>query len=256
MKFVFCFFACLTIGSVSKAQVTIPESPIKQAADQLVAATTAGYYAKLLFSNLAASVDPCAKNLCNQSALPVTLISFTGFRIDNTNVSLSWETSQEFNNDHFEVERTRNPRLGYQTVKLVKGAGLSASSVKYQITDPNDDTGYTYYRLKQVDFDGSNNYSSVIAIKAALAPFTITAFPNPGQGKNIVFKMTGVNVSEQLIIIIYDVNGRIVYQNNNYLVPPEELIFKTNLLHLSFGKYNIKMKSRDRNAIGSFVLIP
>ena len=258
MRFIFCCFASLVLSVSAMAQVTVLyESPVTQAAKKLVAITKNGYYTKRMFGDLVATVDPCAITLCNQQGpLPVTLMTFTGERVDETNVALFWETSEEVNNDYFEVERTLNPGYGYVSVSRVKGAGSSVSAVKYETTDTNNYTGYTYYRLKQVDLDGTFEYSSVIAIKGGLAPLTVKAFPNPVQSKNIAFKVTGLKVSEQLIMMIYDVSGRIIYQNNTLTLTSNEEIFKAGLPHISPGKYSVKIKSKDRNATGSFVVVP
>jgi len=257
MKFIFFCFACLVLCVSAMAQVTAYESPITKAAKKLVAVTRDGYYANLMFSDLAATINPCAITLCDQkSPLPVTLITFTGERIDEANVALFWETSEEVNNSYFEVERTLNPSWGYKTINRVKGAGSAVSTVRYETKDTNDYTGYTYYRLKQVDIDGTFEYSSVIKVKGGLAPLSVKAFPNPVQSKNIAFKITGLKVSEQLVMIIYDVRGQIIYQNNDLVLTSNEQIFQANLTHVLPGKYSIKIKSKDRQATGSFVVVP
>ena len=256
MKFLFCCLAGMALSVTVRAQVTVPDSPIKQAADHLVAITKDDYYAKLLFSELEAAVDPCAETLCTQKGLPVTLISFTGERRDDENVALFWETSEEVSNDYFVVERTLNPSFGYEAVATVRGAGSSAVNHKYETKDANDYAGYTYYRLKQVDLDGTYAYSSVIAVKGGAGLLKVTAFPNPGQGKNMAFKVTGLKRAEKLVVVIYDVHGRVVYQNNNFAMTPEEQIFRTNLSNMSLGKYDIKIKSKDREATSSFVIVP
>jgi len=238
-----------------KAQVY--KSPITEAAERLVAETQPQYYSNLIFSNLSAQVNKCAVSLCGQSpALPVTLITFTGKRVDQENVELFWETSQELNNDYFEVERTLNPARGYETIKKVEGAGSSDTKVRYKTNDPNNHSGDTYYRLKQVDLDGSFAYSSVVAVKGASAPFTVTAFPNPAQSKKIAFKVTGSKISEPLIVTIYDVRGRIIYKNSNTALTSDEQVFHTNLSPVSPGKYIIKVKNSDRYATASFVIVP
>jgi len=256
MRSIFYCFGCLLLCGSLRAQIPVYKSPVTSAAERLVAITQANYYADRMFKNLSEQVNPCAITLCSQrAALPVTLITFTGERLDEENVSLFWETSEEVNNDHFEVERTLNPSKGYETVANVKGAGSSEITVKYETTDSNNYRSYTYYRLKQVDTDGTFEYSSIIAVKGGLAPLTVSAFPNPGQNKNLAFKVTGLKVLEKLGVVIYDVSGRIIYQNNDASWTPDQQVFQANLPHVSPGKYSVKIKSKDRSATGSFVVI-
>ena len=257
MRSIFYCFGSLLLCVSLKAQIPVYKSPITQAAENLVAMTQGNYYADKMFKELSEQVNPCAITLCSRNAaLPVKLITFTGERLDEQNVALFWETSEEVNNDHFEVERTLNPSRGYETVANVKGAGTSETTVKYETIDPNGYTGYTYYRLKQVDMDGTFEYSSIIAIKGGLAPLTVSAFPNPGQSKNIAFKVTGVKVSEQLAVVIYDVSGRIIYQDNNASRTSDQQVFQADLPQVPPGKYSVKITNMERTATGSFVIIP
>jgi hypothetical protein len=232
------------------------ESPEKQKADSLLAQTRPGYYTRQLVAGVVASVEPCNHTLCENRALPVTLVTFSGRRVDAGTVDLIWETSEEVNNAYFLVERTLNPSKGFETVAKVKGAGTSRTTSSYQAHDPNDFGVYTYYRLKQVDTDGSYEYSSIIAIKGNDAFFSVTAFPNPGRYRDLVFKVTGVKGSEPLSILVFDSQGRVVYQNDSYMLQSQEGIVKGILPDLLLGKYSIKIESRDRDAMTTFVVAP
>lgn len=224
---------------------------------RLAEKTNSRFYAARTLKTAALSTDPCSMIVpCVQRPLPVTLLSFSGERQDDTSVTLLWQTSQEVNNDYFQIERTLNPSVGFQIVGSVKGAGSSKSAVKYQTTDPNDNSGYTYYRLKQVDFDGSYEYSSILAVKGSKIPFSVAAFPNPSQAKTLLFKVNGLKATEQLQIAIYDLAGNAVYQNDNQMASPDQQNLKLGLPDLSPGKYSIKIKSRQDLAVDSFVLVP
>lgn len=256
MRFFFYCLFCFLLASTTRAQPVLPKSQVQLAAADLVFKTKAGYLTART-SQAAAIADPCVHLiLCDPKPLPVKLLNFSGARSDDANIILYWETTQEVNNDYFQIERTGNPSWGFQSVGTVKGAGSSASTVKYQTKDPNDNAGYTYYRLKQVDFDGTFTYSSIIGIKGALVPFSVTAFPNPGPSKEVVFKVNGLKEDEDLQVFIYDVRGRNVYQEDNHPFSPEEPNVKFNLPGLSAGKYSIKIKSKHDQTIGSFVVIP
>ena len=114
--------------------------------------------------------------------LPVELTDFTVQAVKNIDAQLSWTTASEKNNDHFDVERST---VGATFVKIgqVKGQGTSSSPTAYALTDAGigaKASGQVYYRLKQVDTDGTATYSpvrTVIFTKSAIP--AISLFPNP-----------------------------------------------------------------------------
>lgn len=252
---VFCCFHCLLLCLSVNAQVPSYKSPETATAEALVAATADDYFARQI-SRQTQRIDPCAINLCSARTLPVKLTSFRGRRLDEKNVSLFWETSQEVNNHHFDVERAVDPSQGYEKVATVKGAGSSVSAVKYTLSDPNDYPDYTYYRLKQVDMDGAFEYSTVIAVNGGLGELAVHAFPNPAPYKDIAFKVTGQKVSESLSVVVFDASGRIVYRNDQVFLSSGEQAFRVNLQKPVPGKYSVTIGSKDRRATGSFVLVP
>jgi hypothetical protein len=111
-------------------------------------------------------------------ALPVTLAKFEGEHTSEGNLLL-WETSSEVNNDHFVVERSRDARK-FDEIAKVAGVGTSAIRNAYSFTDSHYEKGINYYRLKQVDMDGSFAYSRMIAIESG-GMKEVKYFPNPVQ---------------------------------------------------------------------------
>lgn len=101
---------------------------------------------------------------CNEyMILPIELISFIGNQNDGVN-ELSWITASEFNNDYFSIERSY-PNTGWEGIAKVKGKNQSnLSSYLYYDSTYNDNVSIVYYRLKQVDFDGTISYSNIISI--------------------------------------------------------------------------------------------
>lgn len=100
-------------------------------------------------------------NCCfNSSSLPVELSSFITEKIDN-NVAVKWTTSSEINNDFFELQFSEDI-VNWITMASIKGAGNTNNVTDYSYLD-TDISGYKikYYRLKQVDFDGSIKFSFI-----------------------------------------------------------------------------------------------
>lgn len=115
--------------------------------------------------------------------LPVTLVSFEAKRAGAT-VACAWVTASEQHNDHFAVERSLDGAR-FQELGTVAGHGTSAAAHAYTFVDERPAAGLAYYRLRQVDADGTATYSPVAVVQGgeALAAAAITAAPNPGTGE-------------------------------------------------------------------------
>jgi hypothetical protein len=98
----------------------------------------------------------------NVNALPITLISFTGKKVDRNN-ELYWSTATEKNNDYFTIEKTEDGEY-FEVVGMENGAVNSLVPLFYSMTDYNVKNSINYYRLKQTDFDGKSIFSKLISI--------------------------------------------------------------------------------------------
>ena len=94
------------------------------------------------------------------SPLPVELLSFTASLIENKIVSLDWVTSTEYNSDKFIIERSIDG-INWEFLAEKKAAGRSQQPIQYQGFDNSPYLGINYYRLRQVDLDGSFTYSKI-----------------------------------------------------------------------------------------------
>ena len=110
--------------------------------------------------------------------VPVELISFT-HRIVNGKVILDWVTATELNNLGFEIQRSADNNI-FTTIGFVEGKGTTTTNQYYSFTD-NYAASTVYYRLKQVDFDGSYNYSQVIEVNGVTVStiYLEQNYPNP-----------------------------------------------------------------------------
>ncbi len=116
-------------------------------------------------------------------ALPVDLISFDGIKKDRQ-INLTWETASEFNNEGFVVERGHKTSDGIEWDRLdfIEGKGTTEALQVYSFIDQNPVEGNNYYRLKQMDYDGKYEYSSVVAVEYSTNTGSIPAiFPNPAK---------------------------------------------------------------------------
>ncbi|GAB2457168.1 hypothetical protein GCM10011375_05630 [Hymenobacter qilianensis] len=98
------------------------------------------------------------------SVLPVTLTRFVGnWASGGTAVNLKWTTVTEVNNAHFAVERSVDG-ITFEKIAQVAGAGSSTMLRNYAYTDVSPLTSSSYYRLRQVDYDGKATYSTIISL--------------------------------------------------------------------------------------------
>jgi hypothetical protein len=146
------------------------------------------------------------------SVLPVSLLSFSGKGELNENV-LEWNTASEINNDYFTLERSEDGTR-FTAIGTVKGSGNSNTELKYRFTDRELSGKILYYRLKQTDYDGKENYPGKII---AIPPYsntkqesTLNVYPNPNNGKSLMIKVNGFKEKE-ILIVIKDVLGKEFY---------------------------------------------
>jgi len=114
------------------------------------------------------------------SIVPVELTSFAGSVTNLGQVMLNWETATETNNQGFEIER-RTESSEYRTVGFVEGYGTTTEQRSYSYLDQTVEQGVNFYRLKQVDFDGSFEYSDEIEVDVT-GPLSFNLdqnYPNP-----------------------------------------------------------------------------
>ncbi|MBL7765052.1 MAG: T9SS type A sorting domain-containing protein [Chitinophagaceae bacterium] len=112
--------------------------------------------------------------------LPVSLLSFTGNRVESTSL-LKWSTSSEQNNSHFIVERSRDGKSFSELSAAIPSKGINGNSstqLDYTYTDLTPNNGHNYYRLQQNDLDGQKTYSPVVDVYFGNESL-VTLYPNP-----------------------------------------------------------------------------
>jgi hypothetical protein len=116
------------------------------------------------------SLSPFA--IGSKSALPVTFTTFDA-RPHKNKVLITFATASEFNNEYFDIERSNDGR-NFESVAIIKGAGNSLREQRYSLMDENPYLGISFYRIKQVDFDGKVSYSETRSVRLDNNTLTIT----------------------------------------------------------------------------------
>jgi len=158
--------------------------------------------------------------LCNRQyagPLPVELTTFTA-RAEGRVALLNWHTASEKNNDRFEVERSRDGQA-FEQVGEVKGHGTSSTGHDYAFQDAQvaSTSGLVYYRLKQVDADGTVQYSPVRTVTFAATAGTAAGFhlyPNPAQQRVVVDLTDGLGAAVPSVVSLTDLTGRVLLQKS------------------------------------------
>lgn len=145
--------------------------------------------------------------------LPVTLTRFEGTSRSGK-VELAWTTASEINNARFEIERSANG-TDFTKVGEVKGNGTTTATIDYTFADSQAPAGTMYYRLRQVDFDNSSEYSKVISVRHALVGAGnvgagMQVFPNPVNGNNVNIRFAQVPQGEVNVRLV-DMAGRVLH---------------------------------------------
>lgn len=153
-------------------------------ADASATATSiAATYVGTVTSGLGNNVDGarCAYSRPSSGALPVQLTAFDATAAPYRRVQLRWHTASENQNAYFEVQHSTDGR-SFTALGRVAGQGTVATSSAYTYTDPTPGPDVThYYRLRQVDQDGSSTYSPVRALALAAGSSAVqwAVAPNP-----------------------------------------------------------------------------
>ena len=146
--------------------------------------------------------------------LPIELLSFTAKEISGNLVQLEWETASETNNDYFIVEKSTDG-INYTSIGNVKGSGNSTNNHNYSWLDKkNESIPLSYYRLQQVDFDGTRNLSPTISFYDHSAGFRLISLvaDYTSQSINIHFD---TNTPKNITFTLTDMTGRTCYRNSS-----------------------------------------
>lgn len=139
--------------------------------------------------------------------LPVELIDFNAFHESNK-VQIDWRTASEKNTENYFIERSKDG-INFESISSVKAAGNSNSIIEYTETDFNPIAGISYYRLKQVDINGTFTYSSIVPVNYKINKNKLRIYPNPSIGEFNI-ELSEFDASE-VLVVIKDITGKEVY---------------------------------------------
>lgn len=176
--------------------------------------------------------------------IPVELTSFTATAVDNS-VTLNWSTATETNNSGFQVERSNGGE--FLSVGFVAGYGTTTETKNYSFTDAGLTPGTYTYRLKQVDLNGTFEYSNTVEVDI-IAPkeFSLNQnFPNPFNPSTMI--SFSLAVDSKVSLKVFDILGQEVMTivNNSLIAGAHEYNFDASNLNTGVYFYRIEASGVD-----------
>jgi hypothetical protein len=183
-----------------------------------------------------------------ENPLPVELTSFEALPVQK-GVLTTWETASEVNSHYFDVERTKD-LVNFEFVGRVEGSGNANWFNHYELTDEKAYSGISYYRLVQVDYDGTKTYYDPKPVNRSVASGTgMKVWPNPAETS---VNMSFENLADEICtLVITDALGMQVY--SSAFNPSENQQVQVGLESLPSGMYTIHVFGRTTSVSGKFI---
>ncbi len=186
-------------------------------------------------------------------AVPVELTSFVA-NTDNNNVILSWQTATETNNRGFDIERSTD-QINWNKIGFVAGNGTTTDATQYSFVDKTPKGNIIYYRLKQIDFDGSFQIHNSIQVDftKGLDFALLQNYPNPFNPETNIYYSIPQNCNVKLTIFDQLGNEIKTLVNENQSAGRYNVVF--NGSNLASGIYFYKLQAGNFSSIKKLVLM-
>jgi hypothetical protein len=174
------------------------------------------------------------------SWLPIELLNFAANCNEKSQVELNWSTASEQNSANFIIERSRD-LTQWEYVSTTNAAGNSNYNIDYSALDTDPLAGVSYYRLVQLDINGTEKIYGPISVSCAGNYNSIVVFPNPTKG-NFTVEISSTEMFTNAQLQITDLTGKIIHQRStNILEGKNQFTFED--LDLQLGTYIINLNS-------------
>jgi hypothetical protein len=178
-------------------------------------------------------------------ALPVTGMELSATKTKANTALLTWLTYTEINNSHFEIERSKNG-VHFETIGKVEGQGNSTETNHYRFEDQNPDTGMKYYRIRQVDLDGTTAHSRIVNLYFEDHTKELVVYPNPASD---MLNLNAGSLRSDVVISIFNQAGQMVRMEKQ---KSSELI-RLDIKTLGQGMYHVRLSDGLTSQSAGFV---
>ena len=220
-------------GNPMPLSMTIPETAIAgQYFLNLWFDSSVGYNAT--FTNGSNTVTTGTTNPCSCiNPLPVELIDFQADVTTDKKVMLKWSTASETNNNHFQIQHSIDGNR-FDNITIVEGAGNTTETTHYSYKVESPVDGRSYYRLKQVDFDGVFEYSPIRQVY--LEKEGVSIYPSPAQDWVNIRNLNKIDLDAEIEIV--NVDAKII---RRYPFSRDENLKTIDISNLTPGVYYVKV---------------
>ncbi len=187
------------------------------------------------------------------SIVPVELAAFSA-SVSGNDVSLSWTTATELNNQGFQIER-KDANGNWSEVAFVKGNGTKVSVTNYSFIDKGVKEGKYSYRLKQIDFDGSSSFSNLVEVEVG-TPMTFALdqnYPNPFNPSTTISYR--IPEAAAVTMRIFDVTGTEVATIVNTKQDAGSYTVNFDMTNFASGMYIYKIEAGNYSAVKKMMLM-
>ena len=160
--------------------------------------------------------------------------------IDKHQNIILWQTASEYNNSHFEVEKSSNGQA-WSKIGTVKGAEMSSTLKNYSFIDPLIQAGVTHYRIRQVDNDERSHYSTIVSATHTLQHFMADVYPNPPDASSVVTLYS--DHDDEVTLKLVDAQGRMVVKDLGPLSKGTNELSLSKMNHIGKGYYFLHLNS-------------
>lgn len=192
----------------------------------------------------------------NRSAsLPVEYTSMTAKAVNNVQVDINWTTAQELNSAYFEVEKAFDADFSdSEIIGQVQAAVYSESETNYSFQDRGVMAPVVYYRLRQIDLDGTINVSDIMSVNfGQAASFSLVAFPNPFSDQVTV--KVNKTTEERYNLRVIDITGKVHIDAMSDATIATQDSWTLDLGHLARGTYFIQVSTINSGDRSTFKLM-
>lgn len=187
----------------------------------------------------------------NTAPLPVRLLHFNG-ALENKRIMLTWATATEENNKGFHIEKSFDG-TNFISIGFVDGNDNSKEKINYTFADTEISSRGSYYRLKQVDWDGKFEFSKVIFL-AGSDKKSFAVYPNPVTNWVKIERNGEFSGESNLSLEVTSDNGHTIFQFNNInSIENLTAILNQNLGRLNEGIFLLKITSPSKTYTQKFL---
>ena len=227
----------------------VADAPYGQSLAVIFPVNSTSVYAFDISDSACNEVVTAVQSFYCEKIVPIQLLEFKG-EVQQRGNLLQWTTATETDNDYFSLERSENGS-NFTRIALIEGAGTTITTKKYEYLDKEPFAGTSYYRLVQVDFNGTSTKSETISLKRKEATFGFSAiYPIPAD-KFVEISFTS-ETDTPISLEVYDLAGKLALSLDMFAQKGTN-VYSLNIAELSSGMYFLSLNNGQKVISNRFV---